>query len=153
MITTITPPVVLVFAAPSLLGIVLVGFVVLIGCHLLLSPVLAALVLTLTLATVLLPGYMGTNREHLSATATSSAHFEPPGHYELEVQSTSCWPKRCCLIILEEIFCSERIEKILRRVNSGEYRRVSLNERQGAIFANIPAFKQIDGLSADKKTV
>jgi hypothetical protein len=35
----------------------------------------------------LLIGYVSINRKHLSATATFSAHFEPPGYDDLTVQS------------------------------------------------------------------
>jgi hypothetical protein len=54
----------------------------------LLAPFLAPSVLTLSLRAISLLRYMSINRKHLSATATFSAHFEPPGNYQLKVQST-----------------------------------------------------------------
>ena len=49
---------------------------------------LRAGVLALAFGTILLIGYVSINRKHFSATATFSAHFEPPGYFDLIVQST-----------------------------------------------------------------
>jgi hypothetical protein len=86
---TITLPVILVFVTPPLLGIILVGFVVLIGCYLLLSPFLSAFVLALTFGTILLIGYVSIYCKHLPATGTFSAHFEPPGYYDQPFQGST----------------------------------------------------------------